>query len=106
MNEQKTLLEQIREKESELNKRLEMVTGEAESILAGSRLNSEKILADADKKGKELADEHYRAGKWKINEEVEGIKGRAAKEALMLRQAGDKNLPEAIEMITRAVTFH
>jgi vacuolar-type H+-ATPase subunit H len=106
MNEQKTLLEQILEKESELNKRLEMVTGEAESILAVSRLNSEKILADADTKGRELADERYRAGRSKIDEEVEGIKGRAAKEALSLRRAGDKNLPDAIEMILNAVEFH
>jgi V/A-type H+-transporting ATPase subunit G/H len=106
MNEQKTLLEQIREKESELNKRLELVSGEAESILAGSRLTSEKIIADADTKGRELADERYRAGRSKIDEDVEGIKGRAAKEALSLRQAGDKNLPDAIEMITKAVTFH
>jgi vacuolar-type H+-ATPase subunit H len=105
MSGQKTLLEQIREKESELNKQLELVTDKAESIVSDARRRSERIIGDAEAKGRELAAEHYRGGKAKIDLEVEAIKGREAKEAQALRESGEKNLPSAVELIIKAVTF-
>jgi len=105
MGEQKSLLELIREKESELNERLEHVTGETESITAEARRKSEKILLDAGIRGDELAAEHYRIGKAKIDRDVEDIKRSEAENAVALRESGEKNLPEAGDLITRAVVY-
>ena len=106
MEEPKTLLKQISEKESELNKRLEQAALEAERITAEARRKSKKTLDDADATGRALARERYQAGKAEIDREVEGIRIQASKEAQALRESGDKNLSAAVELISRVVTYH
>ena len=88
MDEQKTLLEQIREKESELGMRQEGAIKKAEAIMSAVKLEAEKILADADARGKAVAsDQRHTAGE-RISVEVDEIKARSAKEALALRESG------------------
>jgi len=106
MIEQKTLLEQIREKEYELNKRLELAARDAEGIVSDARRRADNIISEAEVKGGELADEHYRSGKAVIDREVEDIKGRERKKTVALRDHGEKNLAAAADLIIGAVTFH
>lgn len=102
---QKTLLEQIREKEYELNKRLELAAKDAEGIVSGARRNADRAISDAEAKGGELAAERYRIGKAVIDSEVEEIKGREEKKIVALRESGEKNLAAAVDMIVGAVTY-
>ncbi|WP_174591014.1 V-type ATPase subunit subunit G family protein [Methanocella conradii] len=103
---QKTLLEQIRDKESELNRRLELAAKEAEGIVLDARRRAESIIRDAELKGSELAAEHYRRGKAAVDGQVEEIKGSEAMKASALRERGEKNLPAAVDLIIKFVAYH
>lgn len=103
MKEQKTLLELIREKESELNVQLELAIKEAGTVLSRARTESDRILREAEANGERLVDEYHRGEKAKISLEVEEIKSSRAKRKQMLREAGEKNLPKAVNLIVDAV---
>ena len=105
MDEQKTLLQLISEKESELNERLKLIAGEADGIVSLARLRARDTIDGARAKGRKLATERYARGKAKIDREVEDIKGRGANEARVLRQSGDKNLDMAVEFIAGTVAY-
>jgi V/A-type H+-transporting ATPase subunit G/H len=105
MDEQKTLLEQIRDKESELNKRLELAGREAECIVAAGREAFDKVIRTAEATGRARASEHYLKEKAVIDLEAEEIKARGAREARELRETGEKNLPKAVDLIVGAVEF-
>jgi hypothetical protein len=106
MEEQKTLLQLISEKESELNKRLEAVAGEADGLISRALLASRAAAADAEAKGKQLAAERYRAGKALIDAETEQILKLRDQEVTAVRRKGEENLEAAVEFIYRAVAFH
>ncbi len=106
MSGQKTLLEQIRDKESELNMRLELVAREADGIVMDARRRAESIIRDAEIKGGELAAEHYRRGRAEIDRLIEEIKGSEAAKASALRERGEKNLPSAVDLIIKLVAYH
>lgn len=105
MDEQKTLLEQIREKESELGKRQEGAVKKTDEILAAAKLDVEKILAEADARGRAMAEEYRHKAGERIAAEVAEIQARGAQEALALRGSAEKNLPRAVDRIVEAVTY-
>ena len=102
---EKTLLQQIREKEQEYAKKLETVKSETDTAITAAQSESESLLCTADGAGKKEAELLYWQEKGKIEAEIEELKRGAAAERDAAAARGEKNLPHAVETITRYVTM-
>jgi Holliday junction resolvasome RuvABC DNA-binding subunit len=102
--QEKTLLQQIREKEQEYAKKTEVIRKETDAAIASAQSEAESLLCTADSVGKKEAEQLYWQEKGKIETEIEGLKHGAAAERDMAAVKGEKNLPRAVETITGYVT--
>ena len=57
MEDEKTLLQQIREKEQEFTRKIDMVRAETEAAVAAARSDAEDLLCTADSAGKTAAEQ-------------------------------------------------
>ncbi len=103
MEAEKTLLQQIRDKEQEFSKRLETVKKETDVQIATEKTKRDKALSEADRTGKIAAEELLRKEQQKIDIEIERMKKAAAAETDAARVKGEKNLPLATEKIVSYV---
>lgn len=102
---EKTLLQQIREKEQEYAHKIEAVRTETDSAIASARSEAESLLCTVDSAGKKDAEQLYWEEKGKIEREVEALRRDAALRREMAAAGGGRNLPHAVETITRYVTM-
>jgi hypothetical protein len=102
---QKTLLQQIREKEQEYAKKLEEVKKETETAIASARSEAESLICTADGIGKKEAEKLYWQEKGAIETEITALRTVAAAERESAAARGEKNLPLAVETITGYVTM-
>ena len=101
---EKTLLQQIREKELLLNIKIEDTRREAEEIILNARKEAEAMIENSEKEGKAASLEYYEKEKEKINKEIEQIKARSDQQVISVRENGERNLKPAIEKIVKAVS--
>ena len=102
---EKTLLQQIREKEQEYAKKIEVIKKETDAAIASAQSEAESLLCTADSAGKTEAEQRYWQEKGKIETEIEGLRHGAAAERDMAATRGGKNLARAVETITGYVTM-
>ncbi|RPI40816.1 MAG: hypothetical protein EHM53_00505 [Methanoregulaceae archaeon] len=102
---EKTLLQQIREKEQEYAKKIEIVKKETDSAIVSAQSEAESLLCTADSAGKKEAEQLYWQEKGKIEAEIGELKRGAAAARHMAAVRGEKNLPRAVETITGYVTM-
>jgi len=102
---EKTLLQQIREKEQEYAKKITVIKKETDAAIASAQIEAESLLCTADSAGKTEAEQRYWQEKGKIETEIEGLRQGAAAERDMAAARGEKNLPRAVETITGYVTM-
>jgi vacuolar-type H+-ATPase subunit H len=102
---EKTLLQQIREKEQEYAKKLELVRKETDAAIASAQNDAESLLCTADSAAKKEAEELYWVEKGKIETEIGGLRqsSAAGRESAAVR--GEKNLPRAVDTIAGYVTM-
>ena len=105
MEQEKTLLQQIREKEQEFAGKIDAVKKETEDMVAAAENDAENLLCTADSAGKTGAEQLYWQEKGKIETEIEKLKSEAEGARERAVATGEKNLPRAIEAITRYVTM-
>jgi vacuolar-type H+-ATPase subunit H len=105
MNEpEKTLLQQIREREQEYAKKIEVIRKETNAAIASAQGEAESLLCTADSAGKTEAEQRYWEKKGKIETEIECLRQEAAAGRDRAAARGEKNLPHAVETITGYVT--
>jgi vacuolar-type H+-ATPase subunit H len=102
---EKTLLQQIREKEQEYAKKIEIVKKETESAIASAQSEAESLLCTADSAGKKEAEQLYWQEKGKIEAEIGELRRGAAAARDLAAERGEKNLSRAVETITGYVTM-
>jgi vacuolar-type H+-ATPase subunit H len=102
---EKSLLQQIRDKEQEFSQKLDMARAEAESMIAASRAEAEDLLCTADTAGKKSAEQVYWNERGRTETETEALKNAAEQEMKRASREGDQNLPAAAERIVRYVTI-
>jgi vacuolar-type H+-ATPase subunit H len=102
---QKTLLQQIREREQEYATKLEVVRNETDTAIASAQAEGESLLCTADAAAKSEAEKLYWQEKGKIEAEIEELRRRAAAARDMAAARGEKNLPRAVDTITGYVTM-
>lgn len=100
---EKTLLQQIREKEQEFGTRLEAVRKETDAAIANAQAEAESLLCTADSAAAKEAEQFYWQEKAKFETEIEELKKAAAAGRESAAARGAKNLPRAIDAITRSV---
>ncbi len=103
MEPEKTLLQQIREKEQEFSARTEATRKETEAAVAAAEAEGESLLCTADAEGQKDAEQIYWEGKAKIDAEVGVIRKKAAAERDAAAAKGAANIPRAVEAIVRSV---
>jgi len=104
MEEEKTLLQQIRDKEQEFSKKIETVKQETDAQIAAAKNERDGTIRDAEQSGKAAADELYRKDIQKNENEIGQMKKMADLETDAARVKGEKNLPPAVEKIVGYVT--
>jgi len=105
MEGEKTLLQQIRDKEQEFSKKIDIIKQETDSQIAAARTKRENALLDAERTGKIAADGLSRKETLKTDIEIEQMKKTAAAEAEAARVKGERNLPLAVNKIVSYVTM-
>lgn len=103
MEPEKTLLQQIREKEQEYAHKIELVKAGTETAVAAAKADAESLLCTADSTGSAEAERLYWQEKGKIETEIEALKSRAAAERDLAARKGTENLPRAVQAITSYV---
>ena len=100
---EKTLLQQIREKELMLNIKIEDTRKEAEGIVLKARKDAADMIENSEKEGKKAAEEYYLKEMAELKQEIERLKDQGNQLAMKIKAEGERNLPAAIEMIERTV---
>jgi len=105
MDTDKTLLQQIRDKEQELAKNIDAVREEAEAHIAAARTEAEDLLCTADTSGKKIAEEVYWKQRGRTEMEIADLKKAAEQEREAVAVQGTQKVPAAAEQIVRYVTM-
>ena len=102
---EKTLLQQIREKEQDVAKRIEDVRAETETSITAAKTDAENLLCTADAEGKKAAEELYWREKGNNEARIEELKQVAGREAEAVAERGQKKISLAADAIVRCVTM-
>jgi Skp family chaperone for outer membrane proteins len=102
---EKTLLQQIREKEQEYAAKLEAVRQETVAETGAAQAEAESLLCTADSAGKTEAERLYWEEKGKIETGVEELRRVASADRELAAARGEKNLPAAVAKIVSYVTM-
>jgi vacuolar-type H+-ATPase subunit H len=105
MTEEKTLLQQIREKELLISIQIEDSRREAGEILVAARKEAAERVLASEKEGETAARSYYENEMEKIKKETEHLRSEGARQAASARDAGERNLPQAIEKIVKSVSM-
>jgi vacuolar-type H+-ATPase subunit H len=100
---EKTLLQQIREKELMLSIKIEDTRKEAEEIILQARKDAVDILEKSEKEGKKAAEEYYIQEMETLKQEIGQLKAQGTQRAMDLKAEGEHNLPAAVEKIEKTV---
>jgi len=100
---EKTLLQQIREKELMLNIKIEDTRKETEEIITTAKKKAREMIENSEKEGKKSAEDYYTKEIEKTNREVENLRNKGYQQAATIRTEGERNLPAAIEKIEKKV---
>jgi hypothetical protein len=103
MEEERTLLQQIRDKEQEFSKKIEIVKQETDAQIAAAKNDRDTTVQNAGRSGKTAAEELYLKEKQKTDGEIERMKKTAAIETEKARKKGERNLKPAVEKIVSYV---
>jgi len=105
MDTDKTLLQQIRDKEQDLARKVDAVRTEAEATVAAARNEAKDLLCTADTVGKTTAEQVYWKERGKTEIEIEALKKAAEQEREAVAVRAEKNIPAAADRIVRYVTM-
>jgi vacuolar-type H+-ATPase subunit H len=105
MDTDKTLLQQIRDKEQDLARNVDAVRTEAEATISAARNEAKDLLCTADTIGKTTAEQVYWKERGKTEIEIEALKKAAEQEREIVAARGGKNIPAAADRIVRYVTM-
>jgi vacuolar-type H+-ATPase subunit H len=102
--EDKTLLQQIREKELMISIKIDETRREGEEIILNARKEALEMIENSEREGKTAAREYYEKEMEKIKKEIEQLKNQSDQKALLVRAEGERNLPSAVDKIAKIVS--
>lgn len=105
MDEKKTLLQQIRDKEQEFASTIDEIRTRADATIATAKTEADELIGAADKAGKAAAEEFYLKEKNTTKTQIEQMKSEAGRNAGLASEIGQRNLNKAVEKIVDFVTM-
>jgi vacuolar-type H+-ATPase subunit H len=102
---EKSLLQQIREKELMISIRIDEARREAEAAILSARLDASKMIENSEREGEKAAREYYEKELENVKEKNKLLKNQGDQEAISVREQGERNLMAAIERIVQAVSM-
>jgi vacuolar-type H+-ATPase subunit H len=105
MAEEKSLLQQIREKELTISIKVEETRREGEEVILTARKEASGIIEISEREGKKAAQEYYEKEMEKLRKEIEQLRNQSNQQALLVQAAGERNLPSAINKIAKVVSL-
>ena len=104
MAEEKSLLQQIREKELTISIKIDETRREGEEIILHARKEASEMIETSEREGKKAAQEYFEQEMEKLREEIEQLRNQSNQQALLVRAVGERNLPSAIDKIANVVS--
>ena len=101
----KTLLQQIREKELMLNIKIEDTRRDAQEIVLKARSDAEAMIENSEREGKASAQKYYENEMEAIKKEIDELKTRGNNDAVLAKESGERNLQPTIKMIIETVSM-
>jgi vacuolar-type H+-ATPase subunit H len=105
MAEDKSLLQQIREKELTISIKIDETRREGEEIILHARKEASEMIETSEREGKKTAQEYYEKEMEKLRKEIEQLRNQSNQQALLVRAEGERNLPSAIDKIAKVVSL-
>lgn len=102
---EKTLLQQIRDKEHEFARQIDTARSEADALVAAARTDAEDLLCTAEKAGKTSAEQVYWNERGRTETEIGALKKAAEHERESASRKEEQNLPKAADRIFSYVTM-
>jgi V/A-type H+-transporting ATPase subunit G/H len=102
---ERSLLQKIREKELEINVQVDESRRGAEETIAQARKEAEEILKNAEIEAQAAAQDLTRREMESVTREIEAARSADEGEVRTLKEKGERNLPKAIEKITKVVAL-
>jgi vacuolar-type H+-ATPase subunit H len=101
---EKSLLQQIREKELTLSIKIDETRREAEEITLRARKEALEMIENSEREGKKAAEEYYEKEMENVKKEIEQLKSKGNQRAMSVRVDGERNVPLAIDQIVKVVS--
>ncbi len=105
MSEERSLLQQIGDKEKELNAHLQEVSRQTDLRIAAARKSAAETIRQADEEGKRSANEYLEKERKKTAAEVAELEKSGKYAAETARPKGRANIPPAAGEIVRRVAL-
>ena len=104
MAAEKSLLQQIREKELTLSIKIDETRREAEEITLSARKEALDMIENSEREGKKAAEQYYEKEMENLKKEIEQLKSQGNQRAMSVRVDGERNVPLAIDQIVNVVS--
>ena len=101
---EKSLLQQIREKELMLSIKIDETRREAEEVILNARKEASEMIENSEREGKKAAQEYYEKEMENLKKEIEQLRSQSNQQAMSVRVDGERNLPSAIDKIVKVVS--
>ena len=105
MAEEKSLLQQIREKELMISINIDETRREGEEVIISARKEASEMIETSEREGKKAAREYYEKEMEKLRKEIEQLRDQSNQQAISVRAEGERNLPSAIDKIAKVVSM-
>jgi vacuolar-type H+-ATPase subunit H len=105
MEEEASLLEQVKTKELELKEQEEKARADAESIITDAKKRHSEIVENGRKEGETLAEQKYSQGMEELESEIQVIRSEASKSREETVKRGESRVGDAARRIIEKVAF-
>ena len=99
----KTLLQQIREKELMISIKIDETRRGGDEIILNARKEASEMIENSEREGKMAAREYYEKEIEKLKEEIEQIRNQGNQLAMSVREKGERNIQRATEKIVKVI---
>jgi vacuolar-type H+-ATPase subunit H len=103
--EEKSLLQQIREKELRISIKIDETRREADEVIISARKEAAEMIETSEREGKKAAQEYFEKEMERLRKESEQLRNQSNQQAMSVRTEGERNLPSAIDKIAKVVSL-
>jgi vacuolar-type H+-ATPase subunit H len=102
-DEQQSLLQKIRHRELEISVEIDRVRREADRRIEETKKEAADLIRRYEEEADRIAVDYRREELERIGGEIERLKEVGESEARKVRERGERNLPQAIDNITKTI---